>query len=241
MPSSPNITVLLERTRDAAAALVEDMHHIREIAKEGAPGPSRADMRRLSAVLRRLIVEDDLQRVANPRVGRLKIPASDTKTIIALKPSAHLIVGNNGSRLIAGPMSRLPGNPDHNGRILINADSFRVQPTLCFRGMWVRRLDVIKYVANTLSGVHSNSRDIGSNEYRILSAARACLTRTVNADGSTNVKLDNSLFSEVVASPTYDPGSLDPVLLDLLFTAELLGKTEDIAQLESVIKAELGI
>ena len=241
MASPLDTKVLLQRTRDAAAAFVEDMHHIREIIVEKAPGPTRAEMRRLSAVLRRLIVEDDLQKIGNPRLGRIKLLAPDTKSLIALKPHAHLIIGNNGSALTMWPHPPVDTTYlDQIGkrRILVNADSFRTQPVLSFNGVWVRRLDVIKFVANSLSGVHSKD-DRESAEGKVMAMARTALVRTVNEDGSTNVMLKKRLFGDHPEEPQYDSGSLDPLLLELLFTSELLSKSEDVIRLEDVVRSEI--
>jgi hypothetical protein len=106
--------------------------------------------------------------------------------------------------------------------------------------MWVRRLDVIKFVANSLSGVHSDTAFV-SEEDKILSMARTALVRTVNPDGSTNVQLTHAMLGGASGQPNYKPGALDPVLLSLLFTAELLSKTDDLIKLEAVIKAELDL
>jgi hypothetical protein len=70
---------LLNTTRDAAIAFVEDMEHIRTlIAQEDI---SRADLRRLSATLRRLLVEGDISNIAAPRIGKIKLKAPNNNPV----------------------------------------------------------------------------------------------------------------------------------------------------------------
>src|SRR4029077_126368 len=70
---------LLKTTREAAAAFMEDMPHIQEIVLK--TDPDRAELRRLSNVLRRLLIDKggDLRDIAAPRVGKLNIIAPDNK------------------------------------------------------------------------------------------------------------------------------------------------------------------
>jgi hypothetical protein len=60
-------------TRDAAAAFVEDMPHIREVLNR--VNPDRGELRRLSNPLRRLLIDNggDLRDIAAPRIGRFKL------------------------------------------------------------------------------------------------------------------------------------------------------------------------
>lgn len=58
----------LEATMETAAALLEDIGYLREIVDK--PDISRADIRRISAMLRRVLVEGDLLNIAGPRLGK---------------------------------------------------------------------------------------------------------------------------------------------------------------------------
>jgi hypothetical protein len=64
---------LLNVTRGAAMALVEDLPHIREVVNR--PDPDKGELRRLSNELRRLLIDNggDLRDVAAPRIGRFKL------------------------------------------------------------------------------------------------------------------------------------------------------------------------
>jgi hypothetical protein len=72
----------LEATRDAAVALLEDVRHLRTVL--GRQEPSRGEVRRISSVMRRLLIEQDVLRVAAPRVGRVLIDKPDNDPWYAL-------------------------------------------------------------------------------------------------------------------------------------------------------------
>src|SRR5437868_1161900 len=74
---------LLASTREAAIACVEDVAHMRDVLSR--LDPDRGELRRLSAILRRLLIDNggDLRRIAPPRVGRLELLIPDNKAIYA--------------------------------------------------------------------------------------------------------------------------------------------------------------
>lgn len=67
----------LEDTKGQAVALLEDLAHFREILSR--PNPFRGDLRRISATLRRLLIERSITMVAGPRIGRLHFLIDDNK------------------------------------------------------------------------------------------------------------------------------------------------------------------
>jgi hypothetical protein len=64
-------------TYEAAFALLDDLSFIDQAVSKSAP--SRSDVRRISGVLRRLLLEDHLTQVAGPRVGSLHFPIFDNR------------------------------------------------------------------------------------------------------------------------------------------------------------------
>lgn len=72
---------MLLDTREAAAAFVEDLAHIREALQR--PSPSRGEIRRLSNVLRRILVDNDgdIRRIAPPRVGKIIFDVPDNNAL----------------------------------------------------------------------------------------------------------------------------------------------------------------
>jgi len=75
--SPANRQKLLETTREPAIALAEDVAHLRQFA--GKMDPTASELRRLSSILRRLLVERDLGAVAAPRIGKILLNAPDNK------------------------------------------------------------------------------------------------------------------------------------------------------------------
>src|ERR1700726_624990 len=71
---------LLKQTLDTAVALADDLSPPREIVSQ--PKPSSGDIRRLSAQLRRLLVDRILSVVASPRLGKLTLLAPDVQPVI---------------------------------------------------------------------------------------------------------------------------------------------------------------
>ena len=85
---------LLGKTASTAQALVDDLAHIRflENTKELTAG----DVRRLSASLRRILVEQDLKNVATPRVGRIHLrSARPSKEVQMGGASLHMLCGSD--------------------------------------------------------------------------------------------------------------------------------------------------
>jgi len=68
---------MLTSTKEQAAALLEDIHYLRDISVQ--PNLIAAELRRASSVLRRLLVDRDITIVANPRFGRFMFCAPDNQ------------------------------------------------------------------------------------------------------------------------------------------------------------------
>lgn len=64
-------------TREMAAALLEDLRHIRAFVVSTNPAPD--ELRRLSVTVRRILIDQDLAIVAGPRLGRIVIESPNIK------------------------------------------------------------------------------------------------------------------------------------------------------------------
>jgi len=82
-------TQLRLSTAEAARALVEDLNYIRDVSKRVKS--SRGELRRLSAVIRRILVDDDLGKIAAPRLGKLTIDAPDNKAFYDIEKWARVL------------------------------------------------------------------------------------------------------------------------------------------------------
>jgi hypothetical protein len=254
-------TKMLVLSREAANAFVEDMVEIRRVlANEGA---STAEVRRLSNILRRLLVGRDLATIAAPRMGRVEILAPDTRPIYKyekITPLRFCIIGGakifGWSGLIrvmafdgVSHPDQIPPDQLHpkdfnpEARVALRVDNFLAQRVICFRGEWVSRRSIIKYVANVASGVHSTAPK--SREDTILALIRALshIRRDV-AGGSVHIQIPDPQLGQVPQETdfkTIAPDSIDPVLIELLATARFFVESPDIVSLETGVKIELGI
>src|SRR3954454_12819652 len=80
---------MLGATKEQAAAVLEDIQYIRAIAAR--PDQSVAELRRVSSVLRRLLIERDITAVAAPRIGRLFFTMSDNSRYYAASATKPFI------------------------------------------------------------------------------------------------------------------------------------------------------
>lgn len=241
----------LALTREAAAALLEDLQHIREVLARA--DPSRAELRRLSVTLRRILVERDLSKVAAPRIGRIKLKAPDNKPVVKSNTKRPILFFGSGgveafgvtvrcSILERGAKARpLPDfHPGHT--VDLRLDGFLSQPVLCFQGEMVSRARTIEYMANVASGAHSGSPKTAISDkqsvYKTLSRIRFVSSYSVK-DGVTTIAMDISAATGDDPPFKYTPDSIDPVLLELLAAAHYLMISEDTAKLEQVILEEL--
>jgi hypothetical protein len=238
---------LLESTRGAAAALIEDLQHFREILKR--PQPSRGELRRLSGVLRRLLVDRDISIIAAPRIARITFDGPDNKPYIKMARNIPFkFFGSGGANAFGviiraiqahagSPSMPIGFHPDKT--VPLRLDNFLAQPVLCYDNKWVSRGDVIKYVANVASGVHSGTpKPKDKQAADLLDQMRSNVSYSANPIVSMRISpkapVDASNFS-------YSPNDIDPALMELLATIHYLMKSKDVEKLEAIIKVELGV
>lgn len=227
-------------TRDAAIAFLEDFAHMRIIAAQQFP--ERGDARRLSAVLRRLLIDNggDLRKIAPCRIGRLEFKAKDTKPYVKAGPP--FFFDCRGPLISFWPQrptwthAQNPELREGLPEITLTLDGFLKQPVMCFQGKWFRRIDLIKFTANIGSGVHSGAR-LSADEELIAKARHALEKKLVN--GQHTIQLNRSIFSPVMDATQYDGGSLDPVHLSLVVTVDMMLASQSLAILEAYIHGEL--
>jgi hypothetical protein len=255
MPISPeNRTRLLLATREAASTFVEDMGYIRAtLAEAGKITPG--ELRRLSAVLRRLVIDSDLRSIAPPRIGRLSLLVPDNDTIyraarkraIGTFQSGGLHIFNNEMRAIAiDRMGNFMLDPtfDKTKTMAVSLDGFLNQKVLAQNDEWATRAQVIKYIANSVPGVHSTSAKYNPSpeSYEILlSRIRKSLKFTKEGDTGIKITVDPVAFA---GAHSFDfkwmPDSIDGVLIELLCSAHFLAISPDIHSLELEIHKEFG-
>jgi hypothetical protein len=240
---------LILATREAAVAFLEDMPHIRDVLNR--PNPDRGELRRLSSVLRRLLIDNggDIRDIAAPRIGRFVLLSPDNKPVFKAArkttydffASAGVLAFGIHFRAAAFEKGTKPTpleNFDPDRTVELPMDNFLSQDVLCFQGRWITRRDAIKYIANIASGVHSG-RPKDEKEKTIARIRKSASFSAI--PGAPNVQFNvDSLFP---AEPPFQylPNAVDPVLLEMLAAAHYLELSPDIRRLEELVKTELGV
>ncbi len=238
---------LKEKTRDLAASILEDLQHVREVSLR--QNPDKGEIRRLSAVLRRLVTDDELNLAAAPRTGRVKVLQPDTKSLLKLSeqnPFEFFCTGGGSVfGLTAACLMVHRGAPtsyqnfDPDARVEVDLGSFVKQPVLCIGGRWATRGAVITYVANVASGVHTKRPLTAADE--TIRYARGAVKISI-ADGVPSILFNpQKMFRSTDEPLSYDPSAIDPALIEILGSATFLVSSPGITALEQSIQSELGI
>lgn len=235
---------------------------------------SRGEIRRLTPVLRRLLVDGGtgiLEAIAAPRIGRISLTAPDNKSYYDLERHCWYVFFSSGRVGIftakSGPLVYTNfGQPPQGilkhdwaarqGRLLqkaaegaggfvtLRVNNFCEQRVLCYMGRWATRRSIIQYVARVADGVHSGAPENDSE--RLIEQMRTSCSYRVNGDTievDLMPELGPNRAAMQVALPqplpeTFQPSSIDPVLLEVLATAQHLVDSPDVARLEEAIKSE---
>ncbi len=251
---------LLEATREAAAAFIEDIPHIREIVNK--PNLVRGDPRRLSNILRRLLIDNggDLRDIAAPRIGKMMLSTPDNKPFYKLdQKQPYVFFGSGGATFfganVRGAMQMRGSINPHFGEarallpqfergfdgqqnVSLPIDNFLSQRILCFRGKWVTRRDTIAYVANVGSGVHSGSPKAEA-EKLIAEIRKAGSYSVANGVFAMNFNASNMSPFPILTPFQYQPDAIDPVLAEVLAAAHYLVQSPDLQKLELLVRQEL--
>lgn len=245
-------------TRDAAAALLDDLSYFREIQTKS--NISFGDIRAFSVILRRLICQNDLISIASPRIGTLRIITNDTNEYEQIAKNhkvqlfcslgvdvfdfhmdeicAYDIVGHKASRKIEKNKINKSVYSVNKKQIELTVDRFQRQKIIFYNEIWITRHALISYVANKLSAAHS---DNNLNEIEKRLAQVRCGNRIV-ADDNNGIKLeffDNGLDSSEIKMD-YSKKGIDILSLEVIAAAQRLANSPDVLLLESKIRDELG-
>jgi hypothetical protein len=252
--SSEQRAKLLTATREAAGAFLEDIQYIRDIANQTTT--LSGEIRRLSVLLRRLLIDRDLALIGAPRIGRVLIRAPDNNPIFRHARSNPPVFFSSGRGRVFGfrgiiyatfssfnntPLDRLqevvmPKDFDYKARIDLPIDNFIAQRVICFRGNWVSRKEIIKYVANIASGAHSGSPK--TKDEILIAQIRSQIALRLTDNGIQVALMEHGPESEETTF-RYQPNSLDPVLIELLGTISFLAESPRLNDLEAAIRSEL--
>ena len=234
-----------KETHEQAIALVEDFARFRAVL--ASKSLSSSDVRGMAPHVRRLLIEDDLRKVADPRVGRLQITAPVIGPYVVQSASTPFRIFVTGGINVAGYMQEMfvvrygPGNGplgplgNPGDRMSLSLDRYLSQDALCFDGQWIRRRDIIKFVANYASSVHSK---------RAPSEVDQLLARMRNEFGMS------SQGGAVVTMPRppalqgeykHQPDQIDVAQYEMLCTVHHVLQSPDVHRLEASIRTEFSL
>lgn len=234
-------------THDAALVLIDDLEHIRQIISKEEPDPG--DLRRMSNVLRRILIEGDLRKIATPRLGKIAIIGPDLRSFYRenerepyqfLAADTFVVHGISFSAFSFDPHTPTRQTGYRPGNLVpLRVEPFQNQQVLCYKGKWVTRADLIKYVANVGHGTHSGTPN--DDRAFLIRIIRHCLTIGVETDGSNGKQVATVTYNSAASSNDdppikFRPDVVDLPLLYLISTAQFLTSSPDVVELERVIK-----
>lgn len=234
-------------TKEAAAALLEDLQHMREVLARDEH--DRGEVRRMSALLRRIVLDGDLPAVAAPRMGRLTLTAPDNKPVYkAEKLGPYPLFQSGGAQVFgvwmrAAMVDRAASARELEGfdperTVELNIDSFLSQRVVCIEGRWITRKSVIKFAANVASGVHSGSPT--DDDEQAIARLRRSVSYSLKGQAA-GISFDPGALTVSDAEFSYSPDNLDPVLVELLAAALFLTTSPGVVALEAAIRSEFGL
>jgi hypothetical protein len=235
-------------TAEACGPFLEDLRHLKRIV--AISEHAAADIRHMSAILRRFLVERLIPILGAPRSGRIKIEEPDNKPVYkSAEGEPYLLflsggVTTHGTTFRALAVTRgksrkkLAVGFDPDRVIEVPADNFLDQKVVCFDGNWANRRDVIKYVANVAHGVHSGKEE--NDVDKLIGRVRAS-AKLKAENGNVALTLDMDTMQGAVKPFAYDPNSIDPILLEILAAANYVVTSPDVLNLEAILAQELGL
>ncbi|WP_314958323.1 hypothetical protein [Bradyrhizobium cosmicum] len=220
---------------------------MRKIVATTEPDP--AELRRLSVILRKHLIEKSLMQVASPRIGRLRLQALDLSKFYSYgrkHPYKLFCVANvqvYGVRIFAIAATHGPEltDADVDAKVNLSIDSFCKQRVFCVEGQrWITRADAIKFVAYLLDGAHP-ARPAKTEEEAVLEYIRRSIRYSRDPSGNLLVNFNTTPLTRQRSAETYSPTEFDPTLAELLCTAKLITESDDVRRLEISIREELGL
>lgn len=238
---------LLKLTHDAALAAAADIQYLRKMIARAEPDPD--EIRRSSSVLRRLLIDNagDLRKIAPPRIRRLEIVSPDITPLVRANAKNPFIFMSTGNVSIFGMEISTVAYNDSNkpsikdfspdSEVYLSMDGFLRQETVCYKGDWVSRAQIIKYVANVAHGVHTG--DPHDNIELLLRRIRHSVA-TGAENGEFKLHINADILHSVDRPAILKKGAIDFVLLQLITAAGCIVRSPKIQELERIIAAEDG-
>ncbi|MBN8931458.1 MAG: hypothetical protein J0G97_06025, partial [Rhizobium pusense] len=125
---------------------------------------------------------------------------------------------------------------DPSKKMYVSPEDYLKQPAIYFRGEWITRREIIRYIANIAHGVHSGEKLDEREELLRRARFAVKISGLPNAEPSIIVNL--LAFDNQELPPFIDRTSIDWFLVELWSAASSLVDAPDVHQLEAYIKEE---
>lgn len=229
-------------TRGAAAAFVEDIHHLRDVLAD--TDARRGEIRRLSVILRRLLVDGELELIAGPRIGKVLVTSPQNKRIYRDAGFDNGMWLSGGARIFGFAFRNVgtyEADTDPDETVLLKVKDFLNQAVIYFEQTWVKRKSVITYVANKGSAAHTGK--IIETDHHLLEAfQRKIFIGKKDRTTRISVNFHRGEFLDVdVSKMELTAEAVDGIFLELLSAAAYLVDSPDIMKLEAAIITEVGL
>lgn len=247
--NAPTEARILE-TKEAAIALSEDFAVLNEVANKLETRP--VDLRQTSVVLRRWLVENQLGRVASPRVGRLHIDAIDNNPIYRAARSGKIssfVSGGasvHGIFLAAGLLPKGGNPPDIQGyhpdrSEKLKLDTFLRQRVIFSNGEWFTRQQVIKFVAHADHGAHGHGAKEEWEKRLAKFRQEVSISLVDSPDGKRMpcVSWGVGQSADNASLTKYVPSRINGVLIEVIATIHFLVKSTEVIELMKHIDSEM--
>ena len=228
------------KTFDSAKALADDLQFIRRFV--GSPNPEAGDIRRMSALLRRILVDATLERIAAPRVGKLLIRTMKTDDIVRLNRADPIeFLGLGGVSMFGMEIFaiHLGGSGASEWPSPLNTEltpnDFLKQGVIVWNGRWISRRDIIRYIANVADGVHAGEDKTELD--RLIRRVRGTFGMSFQ-DGTTTFTINHNAFVAVEIPKTLTNAVVDWPLLEVWSAGANLVASPDVQRLVEYIANE---
>jgi hypothetical protein len=238
-------TEMQTATRSTAFALSDDLKHTRDVLSKEMP--SQGDIRRLSTLLRRILLDGDLRKVAGPRTEKVTILAPQLKPFHQHheREPSHLFIGG-AIKFPGGSFSnvRMATNPMEGGHLIrpdelveLNIEQFIAQRVLYYKTRWVTRKSVIKYVVIVAHAAHSAdpAKDV---DFAFIDDLKYRVAIQPNENGFPTIDFTDFDKEQTDSYLRYDRNRIDLALAMLHSTASYLVASPSIVELERLIDIE---
>lgn len=237
---------MIRETHEAALVLVDDLQHIRAVLDKKIP--TTGDIRRLSAQLRRILIDREITAIAAPRMGQVKFRVPDFSPVVEANeenpwifvsaPLPKIFTAQLSSASWQGPRAYFPSNSFLKGETTdLRLDNFMSDKVVWYERNWFTRQQMLLYVAYYGQGVHFKGKpDAGLEALRhirrIMTLSYDAKRKAVEIDINTP---DRPIHPEAKIRAKR---GLELPYLHMLATARYLTSSPDVLALEAIIAEE---